>query len=77
MYSRPEDFDMLPIKAQDAWDNWVNQESMIGFNSGKYNINMIKRQIAQDESEKIVVARKDNGYMFLTTSKLSSARDEL
>ena len=46
---------------------------MIGFNSGKYDINMIKRyfveQIALDNSGKIKVANKDNNYMFLTTSR--------
>lgn len=45
----------------------------IGFNSGKYNLNLIKRyfveQIVNDNSVKIMVARKDNEYMFLTTPK--------
>ncbi|XP_057292550.1 uncharacterized protein LOC130621260 [Hydractinia symbiolongicarpus] len=73
MYPRPDDFDMLPDKTQKAWNEWVNQVAVIGFNSGKYDLNMIKRyfvdQIAKDDSKKIKVAKKDNDYMFLTTSR--------
>ncbi len=46
---------------------------MIGFNSGNYDLNMIKEffveRIAGDVNEKIKVAKKDNNYMFLTTLK--------
>ncbi|XP_057316834.1 uncharacterized protein LOC130657857 [Hydractinia symbiolongicarpus] len=73
MYPRPDDFDMLPDKTQKAWNEGVNQVAVIGFNSGKYDLNMIKRyfvdQIVRDDSEKINVAKKDNDYMFLTTSR--------
>ena len=69
----------------------MNQVAVIGFNSGKYDFNMIKRyfveRIAENVDEKIKVAKKDNDYMFLTTSKfkfqisryqeLSRCRDEL
>ena len=51
----------------------MNQVAVIGFNSGRYDINMIKRyfveRIAENVNEKIKVAKKDNNYMFLTTSK--------
>ncbi|XP_057290810.1 uncharacterized protein LOC130613491 [Hydractinia symbiolongicarpus] len=54
MYPRPDDFDMLPDKTQKAWNEWVNQVVVIGFNSGKYDLNMIKRyfvdQIAKDDT---------------------------
>ncbi|XP_057310306.1 uncharacterized protein LOC130648282 [Hydractinia symbiolongicarpus] len=73
MYPRPDDFDMLSDKTQNAWDAWVNQVPVIGFNSGKYDLNMIKRyfvdQIAKDNEKKINVAKKDNNYMFFTTSR--------
>ena len=73
LYPRPDDFDMLSKRDQKAWNEWVNQVAVIGFNSGKYDINMIKRyfveRIAENVNEKIKVAKKDNNYMFLTTSK--------
>ena len=51
----------------------MNQVAVIGFNSGNYDINMIKQyfveRIAEDINEKIKVAKKDNNYMFLTTPK--------
>ena len=47
-------------------------DQVIGFNSGKYDLNMIKQyfveQIAEDINEKIKVAKKDNNYIFLTFS---------
>ena len=73
LYPRPDDFDMLSKMDQKAWNEWVDQVAVIGFNSGKYDINMIKRyfveRIAENVDEKIKVAKKDNNYMFLTTSK--------
>ncbi|XP_057310113.1 uncharacterized protein LOC130648107 [Hydractinia symbiolongicarpus] len=70
IYPKPDDFDMLPEQTQNAWHEWVNQVTVIGFNSGKYDINMIKRyfveRIADDDN--IKVAKKDNEYMILTTS---------
>ena len=73
LHPRPEDFDMLSKMDQKAWNEWVDQVAVIGFNSGKYDINMIKRyfveRIAENFDEKIKVAKKDNNYMFLTTSK--------
>ena len=45
---------------------------MLGFNSGKYNINMIKEFFVKTISDlgDITVVKKDNSYMFLTTPKL-------
>ena len=50
---------------------------MIGFNSGKYDLNMVKEYFVKkisynkkDEcSENVFAAKKENDYMFLTTSK--------
>ena len=73
MYPRPDDFDMLSESAQKACSELVNQVAVIGFNSGNYDINMIKQyfveRIAEDINEKIKVAKKDNNYIFLTTPK--------
>lgn len=51
MYPRPEDFDMLPIKTQDAWNDLVNRVSVIGFNSSMYDINMIERYFEEKMAE--------------------------
>ena len=38
----PSDFQMLPGEVQKKWRQWVNQFPVIGFNSGKYDLNMVK-----------------------------------
>ena len=62
IYPRPDDFDMLSWKDQNAWNEWMNQVAVIGFNSGKYDLNMIKQyfveRIAENINEKIKVAKK-------------------
>ena len=67
---------MLPDQVQENWGRWVNQVPVIGFNSSKYDLNLIKRyfveEIAKADEDgvpKIFVARKENNYMFLTTEK--------
>ena len=68
---------MLPGKVQKQWRQWVNQVPVIGFNSGKYDLNMVKEYFVkeicynkEDEcSEDVFAAKKENDYMFLTTSK--------
>ena len=47
---------------------------MIGFNSGKYDLNMVKEYFVKEicynkEGEDVFAAKKENNYMFLTTSK--------
>ena len=50
---------------------------MIGFNSGKYDLNMVKNYFMKEISynkeseynEDVFAAKKENDYMFLTTSK--------
>ena len=74
----PVDFAMLPDKVQKAWDRWLNQVPVIGFNSGKYDLNLIKEyfvaEISKPEAEaennpEIFVARKENNYLFLSTPR--------
>ena len=76
VYPYPLDFVMLPCAVLNEWGRWVNQVPVIGFNSGKYDLNLIKRyfvdKIAKadgDTDPKIFVARKENNYMFLTTDE--------
>ena len=76
-YPYPSDFQMLSGKVQKQWRQWVNQVPVIGFNSGKYDLNMVKEYFEkkisynkEDEcSEDVFAAKKENDYMFLTTSK--------
>ena len=81
-YPKPDDFDMLPDRVQKDWKRWINQVPVIGFNSGKYDLNLIKKYFVEELTKaevtplggalkhpEIFVARKDNNYMFLTTDK--------
>ena len=43
MYPKPDDFKMLSERDQEAWGEWVDQVAVIGFNSGKYDLNMIRQ----------------------------------
>ena len=73
----PSDFQMLRDEVQKQWRQWVNQVPLIGFNSGKYYLNMVKAYYVkkicynkEDEcNEDVFAVKKDNDYMFLTTSK--------
>ena len=73
----PSDFQMLPGEVQKQWRQWVNQGSVIGFNSGKYDLNMVKEYFVEDinynkeveYNEDVFAAKEKNDCMFLTTSK--------
>ena len=66
----PSDFEMLPVKVQEQWKQWVEQVPVFGFNSGKYDINMIKKYFVKTMGDdKIFVAKKENDYMFMTTKQ--------
>ena len=56
-------------KENPVWRNWVNQVPVFGFNSGRYDINMIKEYFVRDLAiiSDVNVAKKDNSYMFLST----------
>ena len=64
----PSDFQMLPDEVQKQWRQWVNQVPIIGFNSGKYDLNMVKedfvKNIAYDKDDKcnvdLFAAKKEN-----------------
>ena len=73
----PSDFQILPGEVKEQWRQWVNQVPVIGFNSGKYDLNMVKEYFVKEISynkydkynEDVFAAKKGNDYMFLTTSK--------
>ena len=56
-------------KENPVWRNWVNQVPVFGFNSGRYDINMIKEYFVKNPAEisDKKVAKKENSYMFLST----------
>ena len=55
-------------KENPVWRNWVNQVPVFGFNSGRYDINMIKEYFVKNLAEisDVKVAKKENSYMFLS-----------
>ena len=64
------DKDSIPKNVLEQYEKWCNQVPVLGFNSGKYDINMIKEYFVNSTTEQegdIFVAKKDNRYMFLTT----------
>ena len=72
LYPLPESNDervQLPYNVRNFWRNWVNQVPVFGFNSGSYDINMIKEYFVKDIAEisDVNVAKKGNSYMFLST----------
>ena len=62
---------------KEKWRQWVNQVPVIGLNSGKYDLNIVKEYCVENISynnddecnEDVFAAKKENDYMFLTTSK--------
>ena len=41
---------MLPGEVKKQWKQWVNQVPEISFNSGKYDINIVKRYFVNEIS---------------------------
>ena len=76
---------MLPDRVQEDWKKWINQVPVIGFNSGKYDLNLIKKYFVEELAKAeviplgvdlgvikhpvIFVARKENDYMLITADK--------
>ena len=70
LYPQPEsDDDGKEKKENPIWRNWVNQVPVFGFNSGRYDINMIKEYFVKNLAiiSDVNVAKKDTSYMFLST----------
>ena len=72
----PSDFQILPGEMQKKWRQWVNQVPVIGFSSGEFDLNMVKKYFVkeisynkEDEcSEDVLAAKEENNYIFLTAS---------
>ena len=52
-----------------SYVNWVKQVPVFGFNSGRYDINMIKEYFVENLTSlsDVNVAKKENSYIFLST----------
>ena len=59
----------LPKETAKSYVNWVKQVPVFGFNSGRYDINMIKEYFVKNLAalSDVNVAKKQNSYMFLST----------
>ena len=64
-------------KRQDQLSSWLKQLAVIGFNSGKYDLNMIKRfsvpfvlTPCEDQDESCFVIKRQNMFMCFSTNKL-------
>ena len=73
----PSDFQMLPGELKKQWKEWVNHVPVVGFHSGRYDLYMVNEYFMKEISyskedecnEDVFAAKKENDYMFLTTSK--------
>ena len=71
LFPQPESNDErvhLPGKDRNLWKTWVNQVPVFGFNSGRYDINMVKEYFVKNLAgiSNVNVAKKENSYMFLS-----------
>ena len=66
----PEDVGLLPKAQRQKIEEWFNQVPVVGFNSGSYDLNLIKSHFADrlaDTTGKVRVAQIGNKIMFLLT----------
>ena len=64
----PEDYDLIPKSRQIAIDDWCNQVPVLGFNSGRYDLNLIKEyfvELITEPTGTIRVAKNANKIMFM------------
>ena len=74
----PSDFQMLPGKVKEQWRQWVNQVPVTGFNSGKYDLNIVKEYFLKEISyskddecdDNMFATKKESDYMLLLTIPL-------
>ena len=66
----PKDMDLLPKKQQQKIQDWCAQLPVIGFNSGKYDLNLIKQYFFEklaDTCTKVKVATQGSKTTFIIT----------
>ena len=68
----PYDVKMLPKAQRIKIEEWCDQVPVLGFNSGRYDLNLIREHFAEHLSEttgKVRVAKNGSKIMFLLTQK--------
>ena len=66
----PEDTHLFTRKQRRAVAEWCHQVPVLGFNCGRYDLNLIKEHFAEllaDTTSKVQVAKKANTTMFMKT----------
>ena len=67
----PADVNLLPKDQRKKIEEWCDQVPVLGFNSGTYDLNLIKNYFAErlaNTTNKVRVAKHGNKIMFLLTS---------
>ena len=67
---RPNDVELLPKKQRIKIEEWCDQVLVLGFNSGRYDLNLIKEHFAEQlagTATKVRVAKNANTIMFMIT----------
>ena len=69
----PEDINMLKKEQRLKIEEWCNQVPVLVFNSGRYDLNLIREHFAElsaDTNDKVKVAKNGNKIMFLLTKNV-------
>ena len=67
---KPDDINMLTKTQRLKIEEWCNQVPVLGFNSGKYDLNLIRKHFAElvaDTTDKVKVAKNGNKIMYILT----------
>ena len=67
---KPDDINMLIKTQRLKIEEWCNQVPVLGFNSGKYDLNLIRKHFAElvaDTADRVTVAKNGNKIMFILT----------
>ena len=67
----PADVSLIPKDQRKKIEEWCDQVPVLGFNSGQYDLNLIKKYFAEKlagTTNKVRVAKNGNKIMFLLTS---------
>ena len=67
----PDDIEMLPKAQRIKIQEWCDQVPVLGFNSGRYDLNLIREHFAErlsDTTGKVRVAKNGNKIMFILTN---------
>ena len=68
---KPNDVKMLPKAQRLKIEEWCDQVPVLGFNSGRYDLNLIREHFAErlaDTTGKVRVAKNGNKIMFILTN---------